>query len=119
MSKTDKTRPWWVRATERPLHTCVPVHRHEDGVCDLPQDPAERWGERWGSGSCFWTEGNGFFYGRDGGCGCAMCTGQVWRRAERRADRHAAARVCRDAVRAFASGDIDEFDDSVPRHRYW
>jgi len=32
VSRTDKTRPYWVKALDYP----VVVHRHEDGICQVP-----------------------------------------------------------------------------------
>lgn len=106
MSKTDKTRPWWVRASERAMVTCVPVHHHEDGVCDLPEDPAEGMGPL--RNACYWTASDAMMYGRGNGCGCAMCTNQWERRVDRRRERRDGRRRVRDAEAAFRSGDIDE-----------
>lgn len=53
LSKTDKTKPWRVRATERPMVTCVPVHRHHLGNCDLPE-PLDGF-ERPDAFRCYWT----------------------------------------------------------------
>ena len=33
MSRTDKTRPWWVRMADAPMVTCIPVHDHRFGPC--------------------------------------------------------------------------------------
>lgn len=106
MSKTDKTRPWWVKASERAMVTCVPVHRHEDGLCDLPDDPREAMGPR--RNSCYWTASTLTTYGPGSGCGCAMCTLRWERRADRRRDRHTARLQARVAKAAFRTGDIDE-----------
>ncbi|MFG1749097.1 hypothetical protein [Streptosporangium sandarakinum] len=38
MSKTDKTRPWWVRMADAPMVTCLPVHDHRFGHCTLPDE---------------------------------------------------------------------------------
>ncbi|GAA0797391.1 hypothetical protein [Spirilliplanes yamanashiensis] len=38
MSRTDKTRPWWVRMAETPMVTCVPLHDHRFGPCTLPAE---------------------------------------------------------------------------------
>lgn len=38
MSKTDKTRPWWVRMADAPMATCLPVHDHRFGPCTLPDE---------------------------------------------------------------------------------
>lgn len=110
MSKTDKTRPFWVRGAERPLHTCVPVHRHENGVCDLPADPTDslRPGHGYDRQGCYWTYGPDAYYGRGKGCGCPMCTAQIERRAERRRDRRAGREACRDAEAAFRAGQAED-----------
>lgn len=107
MSKTDKTRPWQVRAAERPMHTCVPVHRHENGECDLPEDPAGNvvWFE---TGHCYWTYGNAFFYGPDHGCGCPMCTQQDERKRARRQERAAGRREAREALGEYRRGVGDD-----------
>lgn len=112
MSKTDKTRPWKLQAIEQPMYTCVPVHFHEDGVCDLPEDPALAFGCQ-KMGSCYWAEGPGFWYGLGGGagCGCAGCTRQAARRAARRAVRHEGTRVCREALKVYVAGGIEAVED--------
>ncbi|MFI5913139.1 hypothetical protein [Dactylosporangium sp. NPDC051541] len=38
MSRTDKTRPWWVQIADTPGATCVPVHDHRWTACTLPLD---------------------------------------------------------------------------------
>jgi hypothetical protein len=38
MSRTDKTRPWWVQITDAPGSTCEPVHDHRWGPCTLPPE---------------------------------------------------------------------------------
>ena len=38
MSRTDKTRPWWVQETDAPGSTCRPVHDHRWGPCTLPDE---------------------------------------------------------------------------------
>ncbi|GAA3283704.1 hypothetical protein Dvina_38815 [Dactylosporangium vinaceum] len=38
MSRTDKTRPWWVQVVDAPGSTCVPVHDHRWTPCTLPRD---------------------------------------------------------------------------------
>lgn len=122
MSKTDKTSPYWVRVTEEPGITCIPVHQHADGVCDLPEHPTEM-GRRWGAESCYWAESKAFWYDRGNPCGCPMCTGAHWRRAERRADRHEASRVCRDALAVHRAGGTDAMQDYdayvAPQPCYW
>ncbi|MEE2039067.1 hypothetical protein Q8791_17785 [Nocardiopsis sp. CT-R113] len=88
MSRTDKTKPIWVRCAE---HNPRPVHDHRHGVCDLPPGPArEDTGTR-----CRWEPG----------VGQTCCVGPNGRaakremgdanRAENRKSRHAARRVLR------------------------
>lgn len=38
MSKTDKTRPWWVRLADQPMITSKPRHDHRHGPCTLPDE---------------------------------------------------------------------------------
>ncbi|WNV87100.1 hypothetical protein [Umezawaea sp. Da 62-37] len=38
MSKTDKTRPWWVRMADEPMVACGPAHDHRFGPCTLPEE---------------------------------------------------------------------------------
>jgi hypothetical protein len=92
LSKTDKTRPWRVRAQEAGLKE---QHNHRNGVCDLPADPSKGWGRFSG---CHYTESHAFYYGPGGGCGCPMCSGQYENRQERRRDRHRAAQAIRRGV---------------------
>lgn len=83
MSKTDKTRPWWVRVAEAP----VPVHDHRFGECTLPEEIGPS------SGGCHWRSAG--YHAT--GCPSASC-GREWsriRREERRRDRHQARRELR------------------------
>ena len=93
MSKTDKTRPWWVRVAETPHVTSVAVHRHETGDCDLPDrpgrpayNPVTR---------CRWAESESLWFGRDGGCGCRLCTAYYDRLWHRRNERKRVRRLLR------------------------
>jgi hypothetical protein len=102
MSDTDKTKPWWVRVAE---HSPREIHQHENGICDLPETPLGMRDLRWLSDQCHWDDFH-LTYGGSccTGCGCAMCTGQLWHRAERRRDRHRARRLAR---RLVTGGDWD------------
>ncbi|MEV0618201.1 hypothetical protein AB0I81_33095 [Nonomuraea sp. NPDC050404] len=53
MSKTDKTRPWWVRMADAPLTTCVPVHDHRFEPCTLP-DEITIDSANWRRSGCYW-----------------------------------------------------------------
>lgn len=123
VSKTDKTRPWWVKMVESPSnykeshnHGKVPL-RDEHGKivqvavegqrwpqtvyvqateCDLPPAPGPD--REWGS--CHWTETAHFIH-TVRYCGCPMCTGQDWRRQERRKERYEGRRQARDWWREY------------------
>ena len=62
MSRTDKTKPLWVRHIE---HAPRPIHDHRFGPCDLPPAPTR---EATGT-ACHWEPGNQFY---DATC-CAGC----------------------------------------------
>jgi hypothetical protein len=90
MSKTDKTRPWWVRIADTPGTTSVAAHDHRFGHCTLPDeitpDSISASGCRWSSAGYHQT-----------GCPSTGC-GREWselRREERRRDRHQARRALR------------------------
>jgi hypothetical protein len=91
MSRTDKTKPVWVRCAE---HDPRPVHDHRHGGCDLPPAPArEDAGTR-----CRWEHS----------AGITCCMGPNGRaakremgemnRAENRRNRQAARREARRRV---------------------
>jgi hypothetical protein len=95
MSKTDKTRPWAVRAAEQPMVTCMPVHDHRWSGCTLPVAHPDAVGFR--VEGCYWEASDRFTYGRGcSGCGCRMCTDFYGRRAERRRERHETRRRLRN-----------------------
>lgn len=84
MSKTDKTKPMWVRMLE---HKSPIIHDHTNDVCDAGADQLE-----WAMHQChrrYW------WYGCCTGCGCMMCNDQEGRRRSRRKDRHNAKRHIR------------------------
>jgi hypothetical protein len=55
MSNTDKTRPWWVRMADAPMVTCVPLHDHRFGPCNLPNDiTADSASLSFQRGRCYW-----------------------------------------------------------------
>ncbi|WP_128375918.1 hypothetical protein [Streptomyces cavernae] len=57
MSKTDKTRPWWVRMADAPTVTRVAMHDHRFGPCTLPDDitPDSASLSHRTSGGCYWS----------------------------------------------------------------
>jgi len=104
MSRTYKTRPVWVNVANGYLATEA-VHRHDNSPCNLPdRRETHSW---WVAGDdCFWT----WVYDGRNLCGCNLCTGYVYRRAERRQSRRKAKT---DSLRwrgeFNASGDIEEW----------
>jgi hypothetical protein len=94
MSKTDKTRPWWVGMAEKPGVTCVAVHDHRFGPCTLPAEvTAESASLNRNERGCYWgaTDHFLFDYGPLNG-------GREWytfRRETRRRNRHEARRELR------------------------
>ncbi|MGX6603398.1 hypothetical protein ACWKSP_14840 [Micromonosporaceae bacterium Da 78-11] len=63
MSRTDKTRPWWVQMADAPMTAARPVHDHRFGPCTLPDeitaDSASlgraRAGCHWGGTRSYWV----------------------------------------------------------------
>ncbi|WP_033295770.1 hypothetical protein [Amycolatopsis jejuensis] len=99
MSRTDKTRPWWVRMADEPMRTCRPAHDHRDGHCTLPPD-ITRATESMGHVStmgCHWRATDFYLHAQSGGSdGCRDCTGYYERRADRRRTRHESRRELRE-----------------------
>jgi hypothetical protein len=94
MSKTDKTRPWWVRMADAPMVTCVPVHDHRFGPCTLPDEiTAGTASLSFRRGRCYW--GGNAYYLFNCTDGCRECTGYYFRREDRRRSRHQARRELR------------------------
>jgi hypothetical protein len=96
MSKTDKTRPWWVQMADAPMVACKPAHDHRFGECTLPPeiDPgtASLGGRRPG---CHWVGTASYWYRR-----CESRGYREWswmRRQDRRRERHEARRALRSA----------------------
>ncbi|TDC06316.1 hypothetical protein E1267_16900 [Nonomuraea longispora] len=92
MSKTDKTRPWWVRMADAPLTTCVPVHDHRFGPCTL-RDEIDVDSTDWKQDGCFWGPPGYHVLVVD-----AKRSSREWqhfRRVDRRRSRHQARRELR------------------------
>jgi hypothetical protein len=94
MSRTDKTRPWWVRLADAPMVTYRPVHDHRFGGCTLPDEiTADTASLSWRRGRCYWGATDYYLFG----CG-SISGGREWyhfRREERRRSRHEARRELR------------------------
>ncbi|MGW7517400.1 hypothetical protein ACWGJ2_17600 [Streptomyces sp. NPDC054796] len=63
MSRTDKTKPLWVRHAE---HGPRPVHDHRYAACDLPPEPT---GEDPGT-HCRWEDPGALLFGHTCCAGC-------------------------------------------------
>lgn len=87
MSKTDKTRPWWVRARERGIVVHDALQHATDGCNIEDLDPRRSW-----QPGCSIDDHALVYGGRDWGCGCRMCADQDVRKAKRRRERRAAHR---------------------------
>jgi hypothetical protein len=94
MSRTDKTRPWWVRMADTPMLTCTPVHDHRWGPCTLPDEVTmdsaslsrRMSGCYWGATDYFMDHGGGLSGGEEWAFFC---------REKRRRSRHQARRRLR------------------------
>jgi hypothetical protein len=70
-------------------HAFTEIHDHRFGPCDLTEPrPFDRRHRCYTEFVCT---------GHNIHCGCKMCTGQVWRKQERRRERYAGRRECRDS----------------------
>jgi hypothetical protein len=92
MSRTDRTKPLWVRCAE---HSPRPVHDHRYGSCDLPPTPTRgdadtrcRWEYSWIGETCC-SGPNGRADKKESG---------EMNRARNRKERHAARREARTAA---------------------
>ncbi|WP_017568770.1 hypothetical protein [Nocardiopsis halotolerans] len=98
MSRTDRTKPLWVRCAE---HDPRPMHDHRHGSCDLPPKPTR---EKLDT-HCWWL------FDRFGSPCCAGDHGRAAKRemgelnrASNRRDRH---RARLEARRLVTGGDVD------------
>jgi hypothetical protein len=101
MSRTDKTKPLWVRYAE---HNPRPIHDHRYGVCDLPPRPTnETTGTR-----CQWEDPYALVFGSTCCSGCQKRTCiKEWQgsvKSTNRKERYAGRRE----ARRFVSGEISD-----------
>ncbi|MEI5133405.1 hypothetical protein RB199_15995 [Streptomyces libani] len=101
MSRTDKTKPLWVRHAE---HNPRPVHDHRYGACDLPPHPTQEDADT----RCRWEDPGMQLLGRTccAGCNDRSCV-KEWQemvRAGNRKERYAGRRE----ARRFAAGEISD-----------
>lgn len=98
MSRTDKTRPWWVQLVDAPGRTCMPAHDHRFGECTLPAEAApERAPLRNRPGRCHWAGTAAYWVRR-----CESHGAREWnleRRLANRGERHRARREVHEARR--------------------
>jgi hypothetical protein len=81
VSKTDKTKPYWVRVAE---HHPRQNHDHGTGVCDLPPSPYDDEAQSYRR-NCRW-EAQDLHATCCLGCSCSLCS--MWGPVQRRAARH-------------------------------
>lgn len=94
MSRTDKTKPFWVKLAHGDL-CAVEQHDHTDGRCDLPP-VTDAVAFTYGTTQCR----RAFRYTGVNTCCCALCRGG-WLRQERRKRRLAGRRACRNWERDY------------------
>lgn len=95
MSRTDKTRPLWVKVLDHP-RWLVEVHDHTSGQdCDLPVTPVWGWAEGRPSTRCHWDQSAASFDHPEHRCGCPFCADKPDRRRKRRRERAEARRYSR------------------------
>ncbi len=92
MSRTDRTKPLWVRYAE---HDPRPVHDHREGDCDLPPAP----GPQVTDTRCRWEHPGVLVFGHTccSGCGERSCTAewQGMKKSANRKERYAGRREAR------------------------
>ncbi|MEU8995776.1 hypothetical protein ACGFSD_13315 [Streptomyces caniferus] len=93
MSRTDKTKPLWVRHAE---HHPRPVHDHRYGACDLPPHPARETAPT----RCRWEDpARQLLFGGTCCAGCKVRSHikerQEWARAGNRRERYAGRQEAR------------------------
>lgn len=92
MSRTDKTKPFWVKLMHGDLEW-VERHDHSDGPCDLtgPED-ADSYGWVVADRRCWRT----FVYTGIHVCCCSLCHGEVWANRPGKRQRLESRRMCRE-----------------------
>ncbi|NYI03765.1 hypothetical protein [Allostreptomyces psammosilenae] len=92
MSRTDSTKPLWVRHAE---HAPRPIHDHRHGPCDLPPYPTHEAPDT----RCRWEHPDALVFRHTccSGCGERTCIKerQHMARSSNRRERHASRRAAR------------------------
>ncbi|GII61159.1 hypothetical protein Skr01_12440 [Sphaerisporangium krabiense] len=102
MSKTDKTRPWWVQMADAPMLTCLPVHDHRLGACTLPDEITAGCAPPFPVEGCHWRVPVSLWFGHR--TRAARREGYHIRREDTRRGRHQVRRELR-AYRPGPGGD--------------
>ncbi|MFE1172826.1 hypothetical protein [Streptomyces sp. NPDC058773] len=101
MSRTDKTKPLWVRHAE---HSPRAIHDHRYGPCDLPPHPTQEAPET----RCRWEDPSMLLFGGTccAGCQVRACIKERQRmiREDNRKQRYAGRRE----ARRFATGEVSD-----------
>ncbi|MGR3933118.1 hypothetical protein [Streptomyces sp. BRA346] len=102
MSRTDRTKPLWVRHAE---HNPRPVHDHRYDACDLPPRPTREETDT----RCRWEDPAALLFARTccSGCGRRGCVREVQRydKARNRGERYAGRREARRYLSRYRRGE--------------
>ncbi len=116
MSKTDKTRPYWVKINDPLSPARREYHDHSRGTCDI-EDFLKIKGERWRYlNTCGYDIP---YYGWNGGF-YSPAVGR-WAKAEKKVrEGGARAKLARDRheMLKMSREDIEDYDVINPRHRH-
>jgi hypothetical protein len=101
MSRTDKTKPLWVRHAE---HNPRPIHDHRYGPCDLPPHPTRKETDT----RCRWEHPGALLFGHTccSGCNDRSCI-KEWQQMVKTSNRKERYAGRREARRYAAGEDSD------------
>lgn len=121
MSRTDKTRPYWVQLTDNVFHV-VEDHDHRFGPCDLDQwDPRfrnTRYTGDWRTRPPQWCKRRIPYYGYSGGA-WPRRRGNSWAKEELRQSEGGFRMLWRSKHRPGLLVDPDGYEGDIrPRHRH-
>ncbi|GAA0424957.1 hypothetical protein [Streptomyces luteireticuli] len=101
MSRTDRTKPLWVRLGE---HDPRPVHDHRSGPCDLPPRPTRKDADT----RCRWEHPGSLLFRHTCCSGCAVRGCVKERQEEARAGNRKSRYADRRRARRLAAGADDD-----------
>jgi hypothetical protein len=111
MSRTDKTKPWWVRVNE---HNPRADHDHRNGICDLPESALSQHNNfQWNRSQCHWSDHEIIYGNCCAGCGCVHCRDAYSHRRSVRTERHST----KQALRAMRTTVTDDNLDKLTGRR--